>query len=290
MPSPKWQGIFEVWKGGLGVWGGIALGTIVGSIVVRRAGANVAVFLDAPRPGCCSPRRSAASATGGTRSCSASRPTCPGGSRSTRRTGRCSTSTTATFHPTFLYELIWDVIGVAVLLYVAPALPDQAAGALRALRRLVHVRPLLRGAAADRPVAPHRRPAAERVGLDHPFRRSQRVYFIWHQFVAEPTGRSKRARAAGAPARRWRSPRAASGNGSTLIADAGRPRARAGPRRLRRALRPPPLARPPRGAAAAGGRSRRDHHRVRREPRRARRARPRRLRRVPGPDLARCSS
>jgi prolipoprotein diacylglyceryltransferase len=51
VPSPKWQGIFEVWKGGLGVWGGIALGAFVGSIVVRRAGANVGVFLDAAAPG-----------------------------------------------------------------------------------------------------------------------------------------------------------------------------------------------------------------------------------------------
>ncbi len=50
-------------------------------------------------------------------------------------------------------------------------LPDPAAGALRALRRLVHVRPLLRGAAADRPGPPHRRAAPERLGLDHPLLR-----------------------------------------------------------------------------------------------------------------------
>src|SRR4051812_44408183 len=24
VPDPKWQGVFEIWKGGLGVWGGIA--------------------------------------------------------------------------------------------------------------------------------------------------------------------------------------------------------------------------------------------------------------------------
>src|ERR1700747_1966577 len=47
VPTPKWQGIFEVWKGGLGVWGGILFGTIVGAQVVRRSGANVALFMDA---------------------------------------------------------------------------------------------------------------------------------------------------------------------------------------------------------------------------------------------------
>jgi prolipoprotein diacylglyceryl transferase len=51
VPDPKWQGIFEVWKGGLGVWGGIALGAIVGAAVVRRAGANVGLFMDAVAPG-----------------------------------------------------------------------------------------------------------------------------------------------------------------------------------------------------------------------------------------------
>ena len=51
MPSPKWQGIFEVWRGGLGVWGGVGLGVLVGAIVVRRSGASVANFADAAAPG-----------------------------------------------------------------------------------------------------------------------------------------------------------------------------------------------------------------------------------------------
>ncbi len=51
VPTPKWQGMFEVWKGGLGVWGGIGLGVIVGAIVVRRSGANVSLFMDAVAPG-----------------------------------------------------------------------------------------------------------------------------------------------------------------------------------------------------------------------------------------------
>src|SRR5205823_7993737 len=46
------------------------------------------------------------------------------------------------------------------------ALPDPGAGALLPLRRLLLLRPLLRGAPARRPVAPLRRPAPERLGLD----------------------------------------------------------------------------------------------------------------------------
>jgi prolipoprotein diacylglyceryl transferase len=51
VPDPKWQGVFKVWEGGLGVWGGIALGALVGCIVVRRAGKSPAVMLDAAAPG-----------------------------------------------------------------------------------------------------------------------------------------------------------------------------------------------------------------------------------------------
>ena len=45
-----WWGPLAVWKGGLGIWGGIALGTLVGLWRVRRAGADVARFMDAAAP------------------------------------------------------------------------------------------------------------------------------------------------------------------------------------------------------------------------------------------------
>jgi prolipoprotein diacylglyceryl transferase len=51
VPDPKWQGVFMVWKGGLGVWGGIFLGTVVGAIVAKRAGKNPFALMDAAAPG-----------------------------------------------------------------------------------------------------------------------------------------------------------------------------------------------------------------------------------------------
>ncbi|MBA3366331.1 MAG: prolipoprotein diacylglyceryl transferase [Actinobacteria bacterium] len=51
VPDPKWRGVFAVWEGGLGIWGGILLGTIVGAVVVRRSGVRVFPFLDAAAPG-----------------------------------------------------------------------------------------------------------------------------------------------------------------------------------------------------------------------------------------------
>src|SRR5580692_10603503 len=45
-----WYGVFAVWDGGLGIWGGIALAAVVGAWRVRRAGASVAVFMNAVAP------------------------------------------------------------------------------------------------------------------------------------------------------------------------------------------------------------------------------------------------
>jgi prolipoprotein diacylglyceryl transferase len=45
-----WWGPLAVWKGGLGVWGGIAVGAIAGAWRVRRAGASVGLFMNAVAP------------------------------------------------------------------------------------------------------------------------------------------------------------------------------------------------------------------------------------------------
>jgi prolipoprotein diacylglyceryl transferase len=46
-----WWGFAAVWKGGLGVWGGIFLGALAGAWVVRRSGNSVRLFMDAVAPG-----------------------------------------------------------------------------------------------------------------------------------------------------------------------------------------------------------------------------------------------
>jgi prolipoprotein diacylglyceryl transferase len=45
-----WWGPFAVWQGGLGIWGGIAAGSAVGLWRVHRAGASMALFMDAGAP------------------------------------------------------------------------------------------------------------------------------------------------------------------------------------------------------------------------------------------------
>src|SRR4051812_21085885 len=84
-----WWGSFAIWRGGLGIWGGIAAGTLVGLVVLRRRGGDIPRFLDAAAPALL-----AASAITSTKSCSAARPRCPGDSRSILPIDRTATPRT----------------------------------------------------------------------------------------------------------------------------------------------------------------------------------------------------
>jgi prolipoprotein diacylglyceryl transferase len=48
--SHTWWGPLAVWQGGLSVWGGIAAGTLTGAWRVHRAGASVGLFMNAAAP------------------------------------------------------------------------------------------------------------------------------------------------------------------------------------------------------------------------------------------------
>ncbi|MEZ5165064.1 MAG: prolipoprotein diacylglyceryl transferase [Acidimicrobiales bacterium] len=105
---------FKIWEGGLGIPGGMAAGILVGLWVVRRRGWDRATILGTAVPSLPSPRRSAAWATGSTRSCSGARAPSRGRWRSPEHRPR-EYADAATFHPTFLYEAIWN-LGLTVFL------------------------------------------------------------------------------------------------------------------------------------------------------------------------------
>jgi prolipoprotein diacylglyceryltransferase len=91
---PHWWGVFAIWKGGLGIWGGIALGTAVGLWRIRRVGNyfNQELF-------------------GGPT-------TVPWGleiSPAHRPPGYLQY---ATFQPTFLYEIVFDLVAAVFLVWL----------------------------------------------------------------------------------------------------------------------------------------------------------------------------
>ncbi len=113
-----WWGPLAVWKGGLGIWGGIAFGTLAGVWRLRRAGADVPSFLDAAAPALL-----VAQAIGRVGNYFNQelfgRPTdLPWALEISpaHRPDRYLTS--PGFHPTFLYELIWCLTLAGTLVWL----------------------------------------------------------------------------------------------------------------------------------------------------------------------------
>ena len=119
VPSPKWQGIFEVWKGGLGIWGGILFGALAGAVIVRRAGFSVPVFLDVAAPGLLLAQAIGRIGNWWNQELYGKPTKLPWALKIDADHRPIQYFDRATFHPTFLYELVWNLIGVALLLYVA---------------------------------------------------------------------------------------------------------------------------------------------------------------------------
>jgi phosphatidylglycerol---prolipoprotein diacylglyceryl transferase len=118
VPSPKWKGIFEVWQGGLGVWGGILLGTLAGWVVVRRSGERFAPFMDAAAPGLLLAQGIGRIGNWWNQELFGKPTSLPWGLKIDVEHRPAQYIDNTTFHPTFLYELIWDFAGVALLIWV----------------------------------------------------------------------------------------------------------------------------------------------------------------------------
>src|SRR3954464_13979657 len=119
VPDPKWQGIWEVWKGGLGIWGGILLGAVAGSIVVRRAGYSVAAFLDAAAPGLLLAQAIGRIGNWWNQELFGKPTTLPWGLEIDPEHRPAGYDRFATFHPTFLYEALWNLLGCGLLLWLS---------------------------------------------------------------------------------------------------------------------------------------------------------------------------
>ena len=118
VPDPKWRGVFEVWEGGLGVWGGIALGVLAGAIVVRRAGGSVARVLDAAAPGLLLAQAIGRIGNWWNQELFGKPTDRPWGLEIDPENRPEGYAGEETFHPTFLYELLYNLLMVGVLLVV----------------------------------------------------------------------------------------------------------------------------------------------------------------------------
>jgi prolipoprotein diacylglyceryl transferase len=114
----EWWEPFAVWEGGLGVWGGIAGGVLVGAWVVHRAGESVFAFMDAAAPGILLAQAIGRWGNYFNQELFGEPTGRPWGLEIDFENRPEQFASSTTFHPTFLYESLWALLGVIVLLLV----------------------------------------------------------------------------------------------------------------------------------------------------------------------------
>lgn len=118
-----WWGPLAIWKGGLGVWGGIAAGAAVGVWRVRRAGADVGLFMNAAAPALLVAQAIGRIGNYFNQELFGKPSTLPWAVEISQA-ARINSGIPAadlkysTFQPSFLYELIFDLAWAAVLVWL----------------------------------------------------------------------------------------------------------------------------------------------------------------------------
>jgi prolipoprotein diacylglyceryl transferase len=116
-----WWGPFAVWQGGLGVWGGIFLGCVVGAWIVHRAGASVFLFMDAVAPGLLLAQGIGRWGNYWNQELYGKPTSLPWGLKiDIEHQGDIPLKDqgASAYHPTFLYEFIYDTIGAGLLVFI----------------------------------------------------------------------------------------------------------------------------------------------------------------------------
>ena len=124
-----WWGPFAVWKGGLGIWGGIALGVVAGLWRAKRRGVNVPVFMDAAGVPALLVAQSIGRVGNWFNQELFGKPTdLPWGLEISPENRPAKFANEPTFHPTFLYEIVWNLALAAFLVWLGRRRDIRAPG------------------------------------------------------------------------------------------------------------------------------------------------------------------
>jgi prolipoprotein diacylglyceryl transferase len=114
----QWWGPLAVWQGGLGIWGGIAGGVAGGLFVLRRRNADVPAFMDAAAPGLLVAQAIGRIGNWFNQELFGGPTSLPWGLKIDAAHRPDGYEQYLTFHPTFLYELIFNLFFAAFLVWL----------------------------------------------------------------------------------------------------------------------------------------------------------------------------
>jgi prolipoprotein diacylglyceryl transferase len=118
---PHWWGPFAIWKGGLGIWGGIAGGVLVGIWYVRRRGLTrpqIRRLIDCAAPGLLCAQAIGRIGNYFNQELFGKPSTLPWALKIDPAHRPVHYIQFATFQPTFLYEMIWNLLLAGVLAWL----------------------------------------------------------------------------------------------------------------------------------------------------------------------------
>jgi len=113
-----WYGPLAVWDGGLGIWGGIAAGALAGVWRLRRAGASAGLFANAVAPALLVAQAIGRIGNYFNQELFGKPTSLPWGVQITLAHRPAGYAGYSTFQPTFLYELIFDLVLAAALVWL----------------------------------------------------------------------------------------------------------------------------------------------------------------------------
>lgn len=140
-PNGDWVEMFRIWNGGLGIWGGVLLGALAAWAWCRHKHYPMALLADAIAPGLLVAQAVGRLGNWFNQELYGAPTTLPWGLKlntegaAIGHSEQCYDGATCPsgtlFHPTFLYEMIWNLIGAAIIVYIgSKAMKKLKAGSL----------------------------------------------------------------------------------------------------------------------------------------------------------------
>lgn len=143
-PDGDWAEMFRIWNGGLGIWGGVLFGALAAWAWCRHKHYPMALLADAIAPGLLVAQAVGRLSNWFNQELYGAPTTLPWGLKlnmegtAIGHSEQCYDGATCPsgtlFHPTFLYEMIWNLIGAAIIVYIgSKAMKKLKAGSLFAV-------------------------------------------------------------------------------------------------------------------------------------------------------------
>jgi len=113
----EWYAPIAIWEGGLGIWGGVLVGVLVGAYVTHRRGASVLAMMDAAAPGILIAQGIGRLGNYFNQELFGGPTGLPWGLEVDPSFRPDGTALEGVYHPTFLYEMLWNFGGAALIIW-----------------------------------------------------------------------------------------------------------------------------------------------------------------------------